>query len=153
MTTLSMIFVWLRFLLHIYDNVFYNILMTTFSITFLWLHAVKHTSCAKYMLHRVTNICYFQGSIQFVLLLLRPEPLEPMKAETTPYLCLRVLCSFLWLRFLWYFYDHVFYVIFIIICFAILYTNRILDNHMKTSSIYLISSFSYDIGQINWICC
>ena len=38
------------------------------------------------MLHRVTNICYFQVSIQFVLLLLRPEPPEPMKAETTPYL-------------------------------------------------------------------
>jgi hypothetical protein len=38
------------------------------------------------MLHRVTNICYFQVSIQFVLLLLRPEPPEPKKAETTPYL-------------------------------------------------------------------
>ena len=37
-------------------------------------------------IHRVTNICYFQISILFVLLLLRPEPPEPMKAETTPYL-------------------------------------------------------------------
>ena len=36
-------------------------------------------------IHGVTNICYFQVSIQFVLLLLRPEPPEPMKAERTPY--------------------------------------------------------------------
>ena len=37
-------------------------------------------------IHRVTIICYFQISNLYVLLLLRPEPPEPMKADTTPYL-------------------------------------------------------------------
>ena len=56
-----------------------------------------------------------------------------MTTFSTTLLWLRVLWAFLWLCFLYYLYNYV---------FVILYMNTILDNHIKTSSTYIISSFT-----------